>query len=148
MAKGYIYVVTTVQRDYFQRSPRHIPVWVAAHRRLYLGPCKVPIRRTLAVGDTVFGISPSATRPRRIVFAAKIAQKVTYRTAYARWPALHGPDGPIHVKPVDRPGRPFPECAYAFIPGSMHATRWKRDLASPTLDGFFVCGKAKGRVGH
>lgn len=148
MPTGFIYTVATVESNYLQASPRSIPVWSASLNRLVFGPCKVPIRRKLRVGDYLFGISPGRTQPRRIVFAARIAERVTYREAYDRWPELRGPEGPIHVKPVHRAGLPYPARDYSFIPGSIHADRWQRDLATPQLDAFFLCEPAEPVLGR
>ena len=148
MARGYVYTVATVESNYFQPNPRAVPVWNEPLNCLIFGPCKVPIRRRLQVGDYLFGVSPSGTRPRRILFAARIAEKVKYHEAYVQWPALRGPDGPIHVEPVERPGLPYPACAYAFIPGSIHGDRWERDLATPDLDAFFLCEPAEAVLGR
>jgi len=148
MAKGYIYTVATVESDYFQANPHNIPVWNAALNRLILGPCKVPIRRKLGVGDYIFGVSPAKTKPRRILFAARIDEKTSYREAYARWTELRGPEGPIHVSPVDRPGLPYPACSYDFISGSIHENRWEKDLADRELDAFFLCAPAQNVVGR
>ena len=76
-------------------------------------------------GDYVFGVSPSTTAQRRIVFIAKIAERITFAEAYGRFPKLHGPLGPIHVRPlkVKRNGS-FPRSDYAHIKGSMHGGNW------------------------
>lgn len=148
MAQGYIYIVATVTADYYQVDPRCIPVWSEPLNCLAFGPCKVPIRRKLEVGDYLFGISPARTRPRRLVFPARISDKVTYREAFQRWPELQGPDGPIHVAPVERPGLPYPESEYELIPGSIHGDRWRRDLASRDLDAFFLCEPAAEVLGR
>lgn len=148
MPTGFIYTVATVESDYSQASPRNIPVWSAPLNRLVFGPCKVPIRRKLRVGDYLFGISPGKTDPRRIVYAARVAERVSYREAYDRWPDLRGPEGPIHIEPAHRPELPYPANAYAFIPASIHADRWLRDLASAELDAFFLCEPAEAILGR
>ena len=142
---GFIYVMTTVTEDYAQMAFCNVPMeW---SDRLYFGPCKRPVRRKLQPGDFLFAISPSASSPRRIVFAAQVEERITFREAYGRFPHLRGPSGPIHVRPVARPGV-FPESAYEHIPGSVHADEWKNDVASPELDAFFVCRAPDGWVGR
>jgi hypothetical protein len=45
MARGFIYVVTTVTRDYDQREFACVPTeW---NGRLYFGPCKVKMRHEM-----------------------------------------------------------------------------------------------------
>ena len=150
MPTGFIYVVPTVTRGYVQRSRSCVPTdWTSP---LYFGPCKRSMRPKMQRGDYVFGVSPSPTRPRRIVFVAKIEKRMTFAEAYRRFPKLHGPGGPIHVRPVKRSGS-FPRSDYEHIPGSMHKKDWYRDLASRgpdtrELDAFFVCSPADGCVGR
>jgi hypothetical protein len=106
MPTGFMYVVKTVTRRYVQRCFSNVPTpWEG---RLYFGPCKRSMRPKMRKGDYVFGVSPSATRPRRIVFVARIHEKITFAEAYRRFPDLHGPKGPIHVCPAKEVG-PFPE---------------------------------------
>ena len=104
------------------------------------------MRPRMEQGDYVFGVSPSVTRPRRIVFAARIAEPITFAEAYRRFPKLRGPTGPIHVRPVKKSAA-FPRCSYEHIPNSMHKKDWEHDLASPKLDRFFVCSPGDGIVG-
>jgi hypothetical protein len=146
MSKGFIYVVATVGRSYQQTSVTNVPSW--HDDRLYFGACKVTMRPKMQQGDYVFGVSPSGTNPRRIVFAARIAERVSFRDAYFRWPALRGPDGPIHVRPVDRPGLLFPLREYEHIPGAMHAATWKRDLPTPRHDVFLAFEPAGDCLGR
>jgi len=84
MATGFIYVVSTVRNDYSQPEGC-VPTWVRG--RFYFGPCKRAMRPRMIPGDYVFGISPSRTFPRRIVFAAKIADrgKMSFAEAYKRY---------------------------------------------------------------
>jgi len=98
------------------------------------------MRPKMKCRDYVFGISPSNTNPRRILFAAKIEDRITFKDAYERFPALHGPQGPIHICPVQGTGF-FPTSKYRHIPGSIHEKDWQSDLAIPELDAFFVCSK-------
>ena len=159
MSTGFIYVVTTVNPRYEQKHFYSVPTEGAI--RLYFGPCKRLMRPRMHPGDYVFGVSPSTTAQRRIVFIAKIAERITFAEAYGRFPKLHGPLGPIHVRPlkVKRNGS-FPRSDYAHIKGSMHGGKpdhakkrggreeWEGDLASPKLDAFFVCAPAAGCVGR
>ena len=136
MATGFIYVVTTVNKDYIQRKFRNVPTeW---GYRLYFGPCKQAMRPKVKSGDYVFGISPSKLRPRRVLFTAKIEERITFSEAYIRFPDLRGPEGPIHVCPIQGTGS-FPESHYKHIPGSMHENDWQRDLSAHERDAFFVC---------
>jgi len=145
MARGFIYVVTTVTRDYVQERFSQVPTkWEG---RLYFGPCKKPMRPKMLPGDWVFGLSHSKVPPRRIVFVAELEERITFAEAYDRFPDLRGPEGPIHVRPVDGTGR-FPECSYQHIPGASHANDWKADLASQRLDAFFVCSNRAGWRGR
>lgn len=137
MPTGFIYVVSTVTADYQQLSFSCVPsIWEG---RLYFAACKVPMRPKMKVDDWIFGVSPSATKQRRIVFVAQIDEVMTFAEAYRRFPALRGPDGPNPVRPVKRPGLPWPHSDYEPIEGSSHENRWDRDLAKPELDRFFVC---------
>jgi hypothetical protein len=145
MATGFIYVVTTVGKDYEQASFRCAPTNFRG--TLYLAACKVPIRRKLKVGDYLFGISPSGTAPRRLVFAARVARKMTFAEAYDQYPDLRGPKGPIHVQPTALPLKSFPDSKYEHIGGAGHADRWRNDLRTPDLDAFFACESAGACVG-
>jgi len=138
MATGFVYIVTTVNKDYIQREFRNVPTeW---GDRLYFGPCKEMMRPKMESGDFIFGISSWETHPRRILFAAKIEERITFKEAYERFPSLHGPEGPIHVKPIQGTGS-FPASNYEHISYAMHGgTKWQRDLATPERDAFFVCG--------
>jgi hypothetical protein len=136
MATGFIYVVTTLKRGYVQKAFCNVPTeW---GDRLYFGPCKKPMRPKMRPRDHVFGISPSSTPSRRIVFVAQIEERITFAEAYRRFPDLRGPEGPIHVRPIDGTGS-FPTSDYQHISGSMHATNWQADLRTPDRDAFFVC---------
>ena len=75
--RGFIYVVTTVGKDY-QQSDRQRDVPTIWEDRLVFGPCKVNMRPKMNYGDYVFGISPSGAGIRRIVFAAKIGEVLTF----------------------------------------------------------------------
>ena len=145
MATGLIYTVTTLTKAYVQKAFCNVPTQFGD--RLYFGPCKVPMRPRINPGDYVFGVSPSGVGPRRIVFVGHVNERITFREAYERFPDLHGPEGPIHVRPISRSGD-LPHCSYAHIPGAMHVDRWKKDLASPDLDRFFVCSPQSGCVGR
>lgn len=138
MATGFIYVVDSTKKDYTQRASYNVPTPSASGDLLYFGPCKRRMRPRMNKGDYIFGISSSKTQPRRIVFAARINDCITFAEAYHRYPALHGPDGPIHVRPIEGAGT-FPRSSYEHIAGSMHRKKWERDLASPKLDRFFIC---------
>lgn len=145
-ATGFIYVVPSVGTDYLQPSPQQVPTWFEG--RIYFGPCKIPMRPRMQEGDYIFGISPSTTRPRRIVFAARIAEKLTYAAAYKKYPKIRGPDGPIHVRPTKSGGMGFPECLYEHIPGANHPGGWQNDIRTPELDAFFVCESAVSDFGR
>jgi hypothetical protein len=102
-------------------------------------------------GDYVFGISPASTRPRRILFATRIEQPMTFEEAYTRFPDLRGPSGPIHVKPIEGNGfgKTFPENKYAHIPGANHeCSDWRKDIANRSRDVFFVCCQGKDWFGR
>ncbi len=137
MPTGFIYVVTSLRSDYTQKRFCSVPTeWEG---RLYFGPCKSPMRSRIRVGDYIFGVSRSGLKPRRIVFAARVEQRLSFREAYERFPDLRGPEGPIHVRPVNREQLPFPENQYKLIDGAMHCGKWKQDLKTSALDAFFVC---------
>jgi hypothetical protein len=137
MATGFVYIVRTAgTKDYIQGEFCNVPTeW---GDRLYFGPCKKPMRPKMKCGDYVFGISKSKLRPTRILFAAKIEECITFAEAHKRFPELKGPQGPIHVCPIQGTGS-FPASHYKHIPGSMHAKDWQSDLATPEMDAFFVC---------
>jgi hypothetical protein len=138
MATGFVYVVMTLTRDYIQRDFCNVPnEW---GDRLYFGPCKKTMRPKMRSGDYIFGISPSKLRPRRVLFAAKIEERITFAEAYKRFRDLRGPEGPIHVRPIQGTGS-FPASHYEHIPDSMHETDWRSDLATPEMDAFFVCSR-------
>jgi hypothetical protein len=147
VATGFIYVVKTVTRHYEQKSFHCTPTeW---ERRIYFGPCKRAMRPKMRAGDYVFGISPSHKgTPRRIVFIARIEERITFAEAYERFPELRGPDGPIHVRPVTRAGLPFPRSHYEHIPEATHCEDWDHDLTSADQDAFFVCSEPEGCCGH
>ena len=137
MPIGFIYIVTSLRSDYTQRYFCNVPTeW---NGRLYFGPCKKSMRPKIKADDYIFGISPSSLKPRRIVFVAKVQEILSFRDAYNRFPDLRGPKGPIHVRPVNRVGRPFPESHYEHISDAMHCNNWKRDLKTPDMDAFLVC---------
>ena len=145
VARGFIYVMTTLNRDYEQKAFCYVPTqW---GNRLYFGPCKIPMRAKMKPGDHVFGISPSSTGTRRIVFVAQLEERITFAEAYDRFPELRAPEGPILVEPVNGWGS-FPDNCYQPIPGQMHGDDWKKDLASRELDAFFVCSKREGSRGR
>ena len=100
-------------------------------------------------GDYIFGISPAELSPRRVVFVAQIEERITFKEAYIRFPGLHGPIGPIHVRPIQGMGS-FPTSNYEPIPGSMHEDKkkWQRDLATCERDAFFVCSKRDDWLGR
>lgn len=145
MPTGFIYVVPTVGTDYRQPNRKAVPTWQGG--RLYFGPCKKPMRPRMKPGDYVFGISPANSGNRRVVFAARIAKKLTFAEAYETFPDLRGPTGPIHVLPVRRPNLAFPESEYEHIPGANHTDSWRSDLRTPELDAFFICSPANGCEG-
>lgn len=137
MARGFVYIVSTVGKDYCQPSLVAVPTWFKD--RIYFGPCKRSMRPRMKTGDFIFGLSPSGVHPRRIVFGTRIAEKLTFREAYHRFSDLRGPDGPIHVRPVNRPGLGFPDDSYKHISGANHPNDWRADLRTPELDAFYVC---------
>jgi hypothetical protein len=106
MAKGFIYVVGTVTPNYEQPAFCNVPTEI--DDRLYFGPCKRCMRPRINAGDFIFGVSPSCTAPRRIVFIAEIEEPMTFAEAYDRFPSLRGPEGPIHVRPINGTGA-FPQ---------------------------------------
>lgn len=146
MPRGFVYVVATVGKDYQQPRFCCVPTWHAG--QLYFGPCKIPMRPRMKPGDFVFGISPSCTKPRRMLFAARIAERITFADAYHRFEDLRGPEGPIHVRPVHHEGLPFPDSEYEHIPCANHAGKWHADLRKRELDAFFVCDTATGCSGR
>jgi Nucleotide modification associated domain 2 len=146
MPTGFIYVLSTVGRNYTQSDARAVPCFFEG--QIYFGPCKRPMRPKMHAGDYVFGISPSGAFPRRIVYAARIAERMTFAEAYRRFPKLRGPEGPIHVRPTRFPGLIFPLSDYAYIPDSIHAGDWAKDIAYPAMDAFFVLQKAKRVAGR
>jgi hypothetical protein len=139
---GFIYVVNTVNSKYEQPALSCVPtMWQG---RLYFGPCKVPMRPRMKPDDWIFGVSPSATKPRRIVFSAEIEKVMTFADAYRRFSALRGPLGPIPVEPAKRLDPGYARSHYAPITGSAHDDRWELDVATPELDRFFVCRPPDG----
>lgn len=146
MTKGFIYVLTTVGRDYRQPNMSAVPTWF--EERIYFGPCKIPMRPRMSPGDYVFGISPSGTFPRRILFAARIDERLTFAEAYDRFPKLRGPVGPIHVRPARGSLIGFPESDYEHIPNANHPDSWRADIATRDLDAFFVFDRATGCEGR
>lgn len=144
MPTGFIYIVNTVTPAYQQPDFSCVPtVW---KDRLYFAACKVPMRPKMRPGDWIFGVSPSNGKPRRIVFAAEVAEAITFAEAYQRYPALRGPEGPNPVRPVEPPRArvPWPRSHYEPVRNSSHEGRWDRDLARPDLDRFFVCSPPAG----
>lgn len=140
VATGFVYVMTSVTAGFEQAHFCNVPTqW---GDRLYFGPCKVPMRPRVRKGDIIFGVSPSSNAPRRILFAAEVEERITFREAFLRFPDLRGPRGPIHVSPVERPGT-FPYSKYDYIKRSIHQNRWQKDLASEELDAFFVGARAR-----
>lgn len=138
MAKGFIYVVTTVQWNY-QQGLRGVPIAVGG--KLYFGPCKVAMRPRMQQGDYVFGVSPSPRLPRRIVYAARINKRMTFGEAYELFPSLHKIQ--VHVRPARKIGLGFPEAVYEHIPGAIHDSGgWRSDFPTPESDAFFVCSAA------
>ena len=138
MNTAFAYIVATVQPDYFQEQPCHVPC--ERDGRLYFGPCKEEMRPRVKPGDYIFGISPSGTHPRRIVFIMPVAEKITFAEAYRRYPKLRGRDCPIHVCPKDGGG-------YEHIPGAMHPDKWKRDISPKERDAFLVGDPAHDWIG-
>lgn len=145
MPTGFIYVVNTVTREYAQPSFSNVPTeWDG---RLYFGPCKRPMRPRMKADDFIFGLSPAHTPSRRFVFVASIDECITFADAYHRFPALRGPGGPIHVRPISGRGS-FPASDYQHIPGSSHPEEWKADIKTFDLDRFFVCEQGAGWRGR
>ena len=144
MPTGFIYIINTVTPAFEQPDFSCVPtVW---EDRLYFAACKVPMRPKMKAGDWIFGVSPAKTKQRRIVFAAEIAEAITFAEAYEQYPALRGPHGPNPVQPRSprRAGEPWPLSHYAPVKSSSHESRWVRDLARPDLDRFFVCRPPEG----
>jgi hypothetical protein len=133
--------MTTVDKRYEQKATCNVPTQWGG--RLYFGPCKIPMRPKMDVRDLIIGISPRVTSPRRILFIAEIENVMTFADAFAAYPALRGPSGPIHVRPRKGSGS-FPDSAYEHIPGSIHQKKWRNDLASPRLDRFFAGTRPSG----
>jgi len=146
MATGFIYVVPSVGKDYRQPNLECVPTTFGG--RIYFGPCKKPMRPRMSAGDYIFGISPSGRSPRRVVFAARVTEKMSFAEAYRRFPKLRGPVGPIHVQPARIPGPTFPESHYAHIPNANHADTWRSDIRTLELDSFFVCDREKECLGR
>lgn len=142
MPTGFIYIVNTVGADYQQPAFSCVPT--AWGDKLYFGPCKAPMRPRMKPGDWIFGVSPSRTKIRRILFAAKLEEVMTFADAFRRYPALRGPKGPIPVEPVQRLDPTYARSRYSPIAGSAHDDRWELDVASPDLDRFFVCQALDG----
>lgn len=145
MSTGFIYIVNTLSKEYVQDAFCRVPTQFG--NRIYFGPCKKPMRPKIKPGDYIFGISPSHVGTRRIVFICNVEERITFGEAYQRFPYLRGPEGPIHVQPVNGSGK-FPNCSYKHIPGSIHPDNWEKDLGSPELDAFFVCHIQKSFVGR
>jgi hypothetical protein len=141
MSTGFIYVVKTVGADYQQPNLACVPTFFEG--TFYFGPCKKAMRPRMNVGDYIFGISPSPRFPRRVVFATRIAEKITYSEAYDRLPRLHGPNGPIHIRPAVRPNDPFPDSHYEHIPDGNHPDDWRSDIRRSDLDAFFICDRLR-----
>ena len=146
MSKGYIYVVKTATNSYCQENFFNVPTEYKG--KIFFGACKKGMRPKLKKGDFIFGVSPSKPKPRKILFAAKIEDKVTFAEAYKRFPFLRGPKGPIFVKPVNRPHESFPESNYEHIKGSTHKDVWMKDIKTPDLDCFLVCEKTNTWIGR
>src|SRR4051794_28735679 len=105
MATGFVYVVSSVGRDYMQPAFSRVPTELG--NRLYFGFCKRLMRPLMRAGDFIAGISPSCTSSRRILFVAGIEEAMTFAAAYRRFPGLRGPEGPIRVRSISGTG-PFP----------------------------------------
>jgi hypothetical protein len=144
-ASGFIYGVRAVNADYSQRE-NSVPNEYSG--RIYFGPCKRRMRPKMQPGDFIFGISPSGFQPRRIVFAARIAERMNFADAYDRYPKLRGRNGQIHMQPSKRGGIGFPDAVYEHIPGAMHEGDWRDDLRTEQMDAFFVCDQADGAIGR
>ena len=115
---GFIYVVTTLTWGYAQKGCCNVPTWW--DNCLYFGPCKRSMRPKMREGHWVFGVSPASTRPRRIVFVAELNKCMTFKEAYNCFIGLRGPEGPIHVRPVDDGEDRFPRSCYEHILHAMH----------------------------
>lgn len=135
MTTGFIYIANTLNKNYVQNAFCNVPTQFG--KRIYFGPCKIPMRPKIKIGDYIFGISPSKVGKRKIVFTTQVEERITFKEAYERFPYLRGPNGPIHVKPVNKSGK-FPNCCYEHIPGAIHQDTWKRDISSKKLDAFFI----------
>ena len=145
MPKGFIYIITSITNDYSQENFCNVPTELDG--RLYFGPCKRAMRPKMRTGDYIFGISKSNPKPRRIVFYTQIVDKISFEVAFKRFPSLRGPAGPIHVKPLNRVGYPFPDCKYKHIKRAMHSDDWRQDIATPALDAFFIGSKGNRWLG-
>ena len=151
MATGFIYIVKSVDKNYGQEHFHNVPTYW--EDLLFFGPCKDGMRQRMNLGDYIFGVSPWKTNPRRVVFAMKIAERITFAEVYHRFPELRGPKGPIHVQPVSRPRLDFPWCDYQHIPDAMHdkekdRKNWEKDQAKRDLDRFFVGEPQDGWFGR
>lgn len=145
MQRGFVYVTRSASRTFAKVDFRSVPT---EHKgQLFFGPCKESMRPRVQEGDWIFGVSPSGTSPRRMVFAMQVAERISYSEAYARYPELRGPEGPIHVRPRVAGGA-FPHSAYEHIPGSAHHDRWPADIATPQHDAFLVGLPASGWQGR
>ena len=140
--RGFIYVVTTVGKDY-QQSDRQRDVPTIWEDRLVFGPCKVNMRPKMNYGDYVFGISPSGAGIRRIVFAAKIGEVLTFEEASRKYQDDWKAYGitPICVKPVGDKNRigMFPVSHYDHLDGAKHQHSWKKDIPTRQHDRCFIC---------
>lgn len=140
--RGFIYVVTTVGKDYQQSDCRRdVPtVW---EDRLVFGPCKVNMRPKMNLGDYIFGISPSGAGIRRIVFAAKITEVLRFEDASIKYQEDWTASGitPICVKPVSKNNRigMFPISHYDHLVGAKHTDSWKKDIPTKQHDRCFIC---------
>lgn len=149
MPRGYVYVTRSAKPRGDKSEFRSVPTeW---GERLYFGPCKKHMRPKVRAGDWIFGITPSGVPTRRLVFAMEVAERITFAEAFLRYPDLHGPVGPINVRPVRRPGA-FPFNSYEHIPGSAHPEgekdAWPTDLGRPEMDAFLVGAPADGWKGR
>lgn len=140
---GFIYIINTVGTGY-QQGDRQRDVPTIWENRLVFGPCKVNMRPKMKLGDYVFGISPSITKPRRIVLAAKLTEILTFEDAYTKYQNIWDDCGikPICVKPVSLESRSgmFPASKYEHLDGAKHGNNsWKKDIPSFDHDRCFVC---------
>lgn len=160
MPVGYIYVVaSTNSNGNHMHGPWEVPQGSGGPsitpygQYLLFGFCKLHMRRRICdrpnkgVGDYIFGISGGC--PKRILFASKIVEVLTWAAAFHRfpqhvtrpWPSARR--GMIEVAPIVPNTRaPFPDSHYRFIVGSVHDWIWKRHLSRPQTDAFFVCEPA------